>query len=463
MRQIDQRFIDYLKEQLRRGVTEEDLKEYLLRKGYRRERIEEGLEEVKREEQAEKEGGESRDLHDQIYNYLKKYYSQGYDLVELRSHLINQGYPSKTIDRAIEEVTKGETEQKRETTEKKKTREQRRTEEKKVKEKKEKKQTSKDKKVKHEHHIPWRTTVKVAGIFLGVAVVAVLTFFFLKNMSQKRMLDVSVTTDQIEVSPGEKLYYTVELFNLGEKERFDVRLEYKILDSENNVEFSKEDTVAIETSQKFNRDLPLSSDLERGEYKLRIYAKYRGETSTAYTSFKVREESERRAEEEEDQGGVTEGTEQNRTREETEEQGEEQAGGQGGREQNITIDEQVEEGQAEEVGEELNFEKIGEEALNNPGEAGASCAGAERQGLKDTCYSFVASKSNQSYYCDKIEDTYTRDNCYVEFIMEGDLSVCGEIEDESYSKVCEQMEKIPEATNQTTNYTSPSIKDYAES
>lgn len=70
------------------------------------------------------------------------------------------------------------------------------------------------------------------------------------------------------VAPGQSLPVSIKLLNMGGSGRVDVLLTYKILDFANNTVSEELETVAVETTANFIKQVKIPSDLKPGRYYL---------------------------------------------------------------------------------------------------------------------------------------------------------------------------------------------------
>ena len=90
----------------------------------------------------------------------------------------------------------------------------------------------------------------------------------------------------------------------------------------------------------------------------------------------------------------------------------------------------------------ITIEKIKEMAKRSPDDAADSCIKLEDSRDIDDCYRAVAETANSSVYCRRIAKVFSKDSCYVTFILMGDYSMCEDITDSYYKNSCETLKKL---------------------
>jgi hypothetical protein len=89
-----------------------------------------------------------------------------------------------------------------------------------------------------------------------------------------------------KVAPGEFLPISVKLINFGEGRRVDVDIDYQILDSdEDEVFFKYSETVAVETTASFVKNIQIPFDLPSGKYIASSKITYEGQEVPATSKF----------------------------------------------------------------------------------------------------------------------------------------------------------------------------------
>jgi hypothetical protein len=88
-----------------------------------------------------------------------------------------------------------------------------------------------------------------------------------------------------KVAPGEFLPISVKLINFGEGKRVDVDVDYQLLNSNSVVVFSQSETVAVETTASFVKNIQIPLDLPPGKYVASSKITYRGQEVPAISNF----------------------------------------------------------------------------------------------------------------------------------------------------------------------------------
>jgi hypothetical protein len=110
-----------------------------------------------------------------------------------------------------------------------------------------------------------------SGIFYLVLFLLLSNFCFAQNLDK-----IEVTTiDQFQkVAPGESLPVAMKLLNMGGSGRVDVEITYRIEDAQKNVLTEELETVAVETTASFIKQIKIPPDLKPGRYFILADMKY---------------------------------------------------------------------------------------------------------------------------------------------------------------------------------------------
>jgi len=315
---------------------------------------------------------------------------------------------------------------------------------------------------------------------LGIVLAGV---FFIPGLLKPKepLLDVRANSEKFTYAPGEDVGFTLEVFNMGSTERFDVTLLYRLLDVNENAIFSKEETAAVSTSTSFHKSITLPSTIKPGTYVVKIFANYEGKVATTSFSFDVAEKTaaptcqdniKNQDETNVDcggkcggywydnschsspktDGGTTVETQQPSCNDKIQNQDETNVdcGGVCG---GYWYD-----GSCHSVPKPTpiiaapSFAAImmqaSETAKTNPEEAKNTCLGLETTEEKDKCLKKIADVSVTKDYCALIESVSDKDECYYPFFMRGDYSVCEQLTNAQSRKSCEDLRDIEAITSQ---------------
>jgi len=104
-------------------------------------------------------------------------------------------------------------------------------------------------------------------------------------VSAQNLNKIEVTTIKQfqKVAPGESLPIAIKLLNMGGSGRVDVELTYKIEDANKNVLSEELETVAVETTANFIKQVKIPPDLKPGKYFLFADLKYPDQKVPAVT------------------------------------------------------------------------------------------------------------------------------------------------------------------------------------
>ncbi len=312
-------------------------------------------------------------------------------------------------------------------------------------------------------------------VVLGVIIAGVI---FVPDLikGKEALLDVAATPDNLVFSAGEDLGFSLEIYNMGSSERFDISLIYRVLDQNDNAVMSKEETIAISTSTSHHRSIPLPNNINPGNYVMKIFANYEGKVATSSFSFEVKEpvakEScfDRLKNQNEvgvDCGGVcggywydnschtipqTNGTVEPPVAEETcsdnklnqDEVGVDCGGKCGGYWYDNSCHSSPK--PVNPVVTKLSFAetmlKARAIAAANPSEAQSLCLALAIINEKDKCLKTIAEAAKKKEFCELIINTADKDSCYYPFFMMGDYSVCEKLVDPNSRQSCEQLKEL---------------------
>jgi hypothetical protein len=127
---------------------------------------------------------------------------------------------------------------------------------------------------------------KTLGIFIVIFFLLPVNFISAQNLSR---LEIA-TIDQFQkVAPGESLPIALKLLNMGGTGRVDVEITYQIENAQKQVLTEEVETVAVETTAAFIKQLKIPSDLKPGRYYILASLKYSDQKTPAVsrTPFQI--------------------------------------------------------------------------------------------------------------------------------------------------------------------------------
>ncbi|MFH0870181.1 MAG: hypothetical protein V1866_03935 [archaeon] len=328
---------------------------------------------------------------------------------------------------------------------------------------------------------------------------------------RQALLDVKLSSESVAFSPGDEVKFTLEVTNMGSKDRFDVTFQYKVIDSDNNVISSKEETIAISTSTSYYKSVKLASGMKQGDYTLKVFANYDEKIATAAFSFTVGERKplpvtkascsdgiRNQDETNADCGGVCGGYWYDgkcNTKPEAggpiqpespkatcrdslknqDEEGVDCGGVCGGYWYDSGCHDvpkaDIKPIEPEPTGTEkktvaATLIDVRARALSDPAGAGQLCLGLDKTEDKDRCFKSIAETALKKEYCEYVKGIDERDRCYYIFFIQGDYTVCEKMPLVDSRKACETLRDITEyaakmqplmnQTNATGNQTNAS-------
>jgi hypothetical protein len=272
------------------------------------------------------------------------------------------------------------------------------------------------------------------------------------------LLDVSTTPAGETYHAGDNVEFDLEIFNMGTKGRFDITLQYKVFDKDDNLITAREETLAISTSTSYRKSVKLPSSMRPGDYSLKVFANYDDKIATSAFTFTVIPKEAT--------------TQPNPV---------------------VNTTKPVTNNSAPVAQPEPTNQATCTDGIRNQNEAGIDCGGicsgywydlechntpkpvaaasqtkstgslvlearmlakTDSEGAKniclefsddsarDTCLKSVAQAGSQSQYCELIINDNDRDLCYYPFFMQGDYTVCDKLVLKESLQTCAQLREI---------------------
>lgn len=106
----------------------------------------------------------------------------------------------------------------------------------------------------------------------------------LEITSSNPLFDVRIYVPEkyLVVLPGDEIYYTIEIFNLGDiKDEVDVKVEYNLVNNKGEIVTSSHESMAVRTKLSYIRNKKAPDHLPWGEYIIYVTVKYSGEVASA--------------------------------------------------------------------------------------------------------------------------------------------------------------------------------------
>ena len=121
-------------------------------------------------------------------------------------------------------------------------------------------------------------------LVLGLSLFMTVSYFFPTSVNAQSVTLGSAGFDR-RVSTDEPLLFSVRLFNFGSHKRTDVIVTYRLLDKDNHIVSSESETIAVETTASFIKQLHLPQNLPAGIYTAEAGTVYPGQVSPAISQF----------------------------------------------------------------------------------------------------------------------------------------------------------------------------------
>jgi SOS response regulatory protein OraA/RecX len=386
--QIRATIVQAIKNMLSQGQSYEQIKQYLMSKGYPESIIYQYYSEATQEQSKNKQ------QLIQITDYIRNMEARGYKFQQIKTFLIQKGYSSQLIDEAGAHLPQKEIHEQ-------------------------------DKTVTHkyEYHLPGKTALFIIGIIVIIMIVGGGLFYFLNPLKEtSTLLDLKVQAHNTNIKAGGALYFDVTVLSMSDaRETFDMILTYNILDDDDELIIEEEETIAITTTMSHSKKINLPSDLKEGKYKLKILSNYNGRNAIASFEFNVGE-AEQTLEEELPQEPI--------------------------KKEELDEEEEPEINMPPEQEQETNnqqyssvMERILRTSRNNPNTAVQACR--EQTDLNvDRCIQNIAIEFENAETCSKIENSQIKDDCYMALLLKGNIEVCNNIENLSLKNNCNTIRDI---------------------
>ena len=379
----DQSLAEYIGDLLRQGYPEARIRTTLLQSGYPQSMIDATFAALRQGGTTGPAPHVTPSTGDPLLSYIRTYLAQGYQVEQLRPFLLQQGYPAAQVDAAL--AATGQ-------------------------------QT-----VRHEVHLPAVTVLKVAALLILVAGI-IFGFILLRGagpgtqspVTGSRLLDARLSLDESTVAPGDKVTVIADLTNMGSSGKYDVTLEYQLLDADGVAVWSSDQkTKAISTSLSDTEQLTVPADTADGSYTVKVTATY-GAAAPATAPAALTVQQPQPATPNQTQPVTPTNTTQLTP---------------------IVIVTSNEQDTA--VDDATAAAKNGDSAR-----AEALCIAIPNQARHDNCLSLIVLSDQHASHCDAITSQEARETCYMPFIMEGRYELCAKLQTQERKDLCENLKHL---------------------
>ncbi len=367
-------------------------------------------------------------VNHKLVSYIKENLNAGYDISTIRQHLLSY-YPQKDVDEAVNHVYKAQT-------------------------------------IRHEIHLSKTTLVAVMAVLFTAVLLSSFFFFYKGEKDNVKLMDLEVDVITKDIYPGTMLEFNVQLSNMGSSEKYDITLRHEILDNNNRIINSKQETAAIGTKLSKQSRLQIPETANPGAYILKTTASYDKEKKEASASFIVKPKQEEKTGECKEECKNTDKCIEtecsaatnyeceyillqnccgNGICEDNEESCAEDCKPLNPPEEPTSEENKTEQPEIppEQKQSYLDIVKEAQELVNiDKDRAVSKCSEILNENYKDECIAQLAEMSNDNYFCDKITDEQKRNTCYMTWAMKNnEYNVCDKITNPDLKSACDLLKE----------------------
>lgn len=351
----------------------------------------------------------------QMVNYIQNMESRGYSFQQIRSFLLNKGYSAQIIDEAAAHLPQNQQQVYHNNNQNFHSQDLNQSPNKTITH-------------KHEMHLPSKTAVHIIAIFISIIVVSGGVFFFVSEKNNEdTLLDLIVEPQNSNVAIGEDLIFDVSVLSMGAgRSTFDMLLTYNFFDSDDVLVHSQDDTVAISTSSKHNKEITIPENFEEGNYRLTVISDYKGKSAKSSFRFTVYDPDEESSNTSGTSGSTTNSSDLNDSS--------------GNNDPAINLPPDIEE---EDSGVNVilfsdYLSRIFRSSRDSE-TAAKKCGSINEDLKKNICFANVAFEFNSTQVCDNIEDNVSRDDCYLSLTTLQNFEGCSLIENNQSKDMCNMI------------------------
>ncbi len=431
--------VSYIREQLSKGYSREQVTAFLQRYGYPMETIEGAFARIQKRPFLSRIFAQKRQLNMQLVNYFQQNLAMGHDIGSISAFLSRYNYDPRDIRKAAEYAQKH------------------------------------SRQMRHVIDVSNKAFLLVILLLVGGSLIAG-ALYFINRESPKKLLDYKIDLEKSSVMPGEKLYFTNTFVNMGSQRRYDIILEYKVVNTKTGVAiYEKGETIGISMVDTSSRIIEIPDDAKPGSYRLEGVARYGSDIATSYANFNIAGTAQQPSCDDgiqnQDEDGIDCGGVCSPCAKPVEESCSD--GVQNQDEDGIDcggvcspcakpVEESCSDGVQNQDEDGIDcggvcspctepairpdnrkiLEKVQDMGDYNEQESLRLCNTVDSQQMRDDCFIEMSQIFNTSKYCSNIVGDSKMNTCYMRFVMEGDYSVCSKISDVYLKRSCESLDQI---------------------
>lgn len=418
----------YIEAQLKNGYASSQIKQYLIQQGYNQKDVETALAELNQTQQIRSPPTQAQTvtptptsqdaIKTQLASYVLTYIQQGYQADQLFEYLKGQGYNKKTLKEVFEQINTQYY------------------------------QGQMKSSPVQEHTVSSSSIMKVGLMLIIVAILVGGGYFFAQNLlfgsGGDKLLDVEVTPIKTTLMEGDSLGFNVDLISQGAEGRVDAFFDYVIRDKNSKIILKEEDTKAFDTTMSFQKKISLP-DLSTGLYSLKVIARYGEKMADSTFTFSFQAAAEDVVPEIPDEPiNVIKDESSNVLN------------------NNDAKTKPTNEPVVAEDAKGKTDQDLFDYAVNqeNKDTALSYCKGISAESLMTECYYAVAQQSQDSEVCRLINTTDRKEDCFMNFVMLGDVKLCEEVTLSENKILCNQFTQLSKIKGYMETDDQKGLKDY---
>lgn len=393
---VQQNIVSYILSQTKQGRSLEEINRFLLEAGYDQAEVESSVQYVINL-QTNPKIAEGQRIQ-QLTKYTQEQINAGYNTQTITNFLISRGYPYYEVNSALQQAT------------------------------------ASPKEIKTEHKLVVFALITMFVMTTAVTLMYFKAYTLIGIGVPEKLLDVEAEKLTTIVQQGGDLTFQIKLINFGYEKRFDVVLEYKIVDRDTQgTVLEKSETVALSTTLENIVKFDIPAEMKPGKYVLRTDAKYKDFVATSGFIFDILPKELAQEQIEAIRKQVPNTTENASTIPELAPAVPEQVP------ETVPIPASTEKKFYEgKTTRQQAFEMVKATSVRDPQRAINMCNEFTLSANKYACIITIADYRKNPILCQSIEDDQQRDNCYVQIaISTGVADACNQIQDPNVKQSCQ--------------------------